>query len=101
MAGKPVARLGDPGSHGGNISTGSSPIFVNSMPVALVGDIYSCPLHGSNPITTGAPMFSVWGKTLPMLAPKQHAERRLLPDHPTPSSVSLVVALPLASSRSF
>ncbi len=55
MAGKPVARLGDPGSHGGNITTGSSPIFVNSMPVALVGDTYSCPIHGSNSITTGAP----------------------------------------------
>ncbi|PTS94277.1 PAAR domain-containing protein [Pseudomonas sp. HMWF006] len=62
MAGKPVARLGDPGSHGGNISTGSSPIFVNSMPVALVGDIYSCPLHGSNPITTGAPHVFGLGK---------------------------------------
>ncbi|WP_145250017.1 PAAR domain-containing protein [Pseudomonas sp. SJZ131] len=47
MAGKPVARLGDPGSHGGKISTGSSPIFVNALPVALVGDTYSCPIHGS------------------------------------------------------
>ncbi|RLU07358.1 hypothetical protein CS078_18955 [Pseudomonas prosekii] len=55
MAGKPVARLGDLGSHAGKISTGSSPIFVNALPVALVGDTYSCPIHGSNPITTGAP----------------------------------------------
>ncbi|NNA55717.1 PAAR domain-containing protein [Pseudomonas koreensis] len=62
MAGKPVARLGDPGSHGGNITTGSSPIFVNSMPVALVGDTYSCPVHGSNPITTGAPHVFGLGK---------------------------------------
>lgn len=62
MAGKPVARLGDPGSHGGNISTGSSPIFVNTLPIALVGDIYSCPLHGSNPITTGAPHVFGLGK---------------------------------------
>lgn len=100
MAGKPVARLGDPGSHGGNISTGSSPIFVNSTPVALVGDIYSCPIHGSNPITTGTPMFLGWERTLPMSVPKRHVERRLLLDHPTPSSVILVV-LPPASSRSF
>ncbi|MBK5373401.1 PAAR domain-containing protein [Pseudomonas sp. TH43] len=62
MAGKPVARLGDPGSHDENITTGSSPIFVNSMPVALVGDIYSCPIHGSNPITTGAPHVFGLGK---------------------------------------
>jgi uncharacterized Zn-binding protein involved in type VI secretion len=62
MAGKPVARLGDPGSHGGNISTGSSPIFVNALPIALVGDIYSCPLHGNNPITTGAPHVFGLGK---------------------------------------
>jgi uncharacterized Zn-binding protein involved in type VI secretion len=99
MAGKPVARLGDPGSHGGNISTGSSPIFVNSMPVALVGDIYSCPIHGSNPITTGAPHVFGLGKDVAHVL-KRHAERRLLRDHPTPSSVSLVVALPPASSRS-
>lgn len=55
MAGKPIARLGDPGSHGGSISTGSSPIFVNSLPIACVGDTYACPIHGPNPITTGAP----------------------------------------------
>ena len=55
MAGKPVARLGDPGSHGGSISTGSSPIYVNSLPVACVGDLYACPIHGPNPITSGAP----------------------------------------------
>ncbi|MBF6043187.1 MULTISPECIES: PAAR domain-containing protein [Pseudomonas] len=62
MAGKPVARLGDPGSHGGAITTGSSPIFVNSLPIALVGDTYSCPIHGSNPITTGAPHVFGLGK---------------------------------------
>lgn len=62
MAGKPVARLGDPGSHGGNITTGSSPIFINTLPVALVGDVYSCPIHGSNPITTGAPHVFGLGK---------------------------------------
>jgi len=32
------------------------------MPVALVGDIYSCPIHGSNPITTGAPHVFGLGK---------------------------------------
>jgi uncharacterized Zn-binding protein involved in type VI secretion len=54
MAGKPVARLGDAGSHGGVITTGSSKIFVNDKPMARVGDTYDCPKHGPNPIVTGA-----------------------------------------------
>ncbi|MDR2819009.1 MAG: PAAR domain-containing protein [Desulfovibrio sp.] len=54
MAGKPVARLGDAGSHGGVITTGSRKIFVNDKPMARVGDTYDCPKHGPNPIVTGA-----------------------------------------------
>ena len=60
MAGKPVARLGDTGSHGGAISTASGTISVNSKKIARVGDTYSCPKHGSNPIVTGA--LSVFGQ---------------------------------------
>lgn len=55
MAGKPVARVGDAGSHGGAITTGSSTILVNDKPMARVGDTYACPEHGPNPIVTGAP----------------------------------------------
>jgi uncharacterized Zn-binding protein involved in type VI secretion len=55
MSGKPVARLGDAGSHGGTIITGASKIFVNNKPMARVGDTYDCPKHGPNPIVTGAP----------------------------------------------
>ena len=54
MSGKPVARVGDTGSHGGSITTGSNSFFVNSKPIARVGDIYDCPEHGPNPIVTGA-----------------------------------------------
>jgi uncharacterized Zn-binding protein involved in type VI secretion len=60
MAGKPVAKVGDVGSHGGAITTGSSTIFVNDKPMARVGDTYACPKHGPNPIVTGAP--SVFGQ---------------------------------------
>ena len=49
MSEKPVARVGDTGSHGGSITTGSNSIFVNSKPIARVGDIYNCPEHGPNP----------------------------------------------------
>lgn len=54
MPRKPVARVGDSGSHGGGIITGSSKIPVNNRALARVGDIYDCPTHGPNPIGTGA-----------------------------------------------
>lgn len=49
-----VARLGDPGSHGGVIITASDDVFTNSIGTARVGDIYGCPIHGPNPIVTGS-----------------------------------------------
>ena len=55
MSGKPVARVGDTGSHGGTIIDGSPIIRANNRPIALVGSIYNCPVHGPNPIVTGAP----------------------------------------------
>jgi uncharacterized Zn-binding protein involved in type VI secretion len=60
MTAKPVARVGDTGSHGGAITTGSNTVFVNDKPMARVGDTYACPKHGPNPIVTGAP--SVFGQ---------------------------------------
>jgi uncharacterized Zn-binding protein involved in type VI secretion len=53
MAEKGVARLGDTGSHGGKIISGSDSIIVNDRPMARVGDIYACPTHGNNPIISG------------------------------------------------
>ena len=55
MSRKPVARVGDTGSHGGSIIDGSPIIRANNRPIALVGSIYNCPVHGPNPIVTGAP----------------------------------------------
>ncbi len=60
MARVPVARIGDTGSHGGAIGSGSSIIQANGKQIALVGDIYNCPIHGPNPIVTGAE--NVYGK---------------------------------------
>ena len=54
MAGKGIARQGDTGSHGGEIVTGSDTIVVNGRPLARVGDTYACPIHGNNPIISGA-----------------------------------------------
>jgi uncharacterized Zn-binding protein involved in type VI secretion len=51
---RPVARLGDTGTHGGAIITGSPDVFVNNIPVARVTDTYACPIHGPNPIIKGS-----------------------------------------------
>lgn len=50
-----IIRIGDTGSHGGSVTTGSPDTFANGLAVARVGDTYSCPIHGANPIATGSP----------------------------------------------
>lgn len=50
-----IVRVGDPGSHGGSVVSGSSTVSANGKQVARVGDTYACPIHGPNPITTGSP----------------------------------------------
>lgn len=56
---RPIARVGDKGSHGGVILTGSHNTFVNGRPIARVTDLYGCATgglhpHGTNPIVTGS-----------------------------------------------
>lgn len=50
-----ICRIGDPGSHGGAIATGSPDTYDEGKAVARIGDIYACPLHGPNPLVTGSP----------------------------------------------
>ena len=50
-----VARLGDPGTHGGAIVTASPDTYCDGIKVARVGDTYACPAHGPNPIVAGSP----------------------------------------------
>lgn len=59
-----IIRLGDPGSHGGSVTTGSPDTFANGARVARVGDTYSCPIHGPNPITTGSPDVTANGQAV-------------------------------------
>ena len=59
---KPVARVGDTGSHGGTIIDGSPIIKAKERPIALVGSTYNCPIHGPNPIVTGAQ--SIFGNNI-------------------------------------
>lgn len=54
--GKNVVRLGDPTTHGGVVITATSSSMVEGRPVALVGDLVSCPQkgHGVNKIIEGS-----------------------------------------------
>lgn len=48
------SRIGDAGSHGGAIITGSPNVIDEGKQSARVGDIYMCPIHGANPIVSGS-----------------------------------------------
>ncbi|WP_072017510.1 PAAR domain-containing protein [Erwinia typographi] len=50
-----LACLGDATTHGGKIISATSTIFINGIQVALVGDLVSCPEHGTNRIVEGDP----------------------------------------------
>lgn len=61
-----VIRLGDITTHGGNVIQASSEMVVHGRPVALVGDLVTCPQpgHGTNPIIEGSSMMSFNGKAV-------------------------------------
>ena len=54
----PLARLGDATCHGGVIITGSPTTYDNGPPIARIGDLHACPIHGVNCIVTGSPTTS-------------------------------------------
>lgn len=56
-----VAQLGSVTSHRGTITTGSLTTMVEGKPIARVGDVHVCPLHGTNAIATGSAIFRVDG----------------------------------------
>ena len=43
---QPRARLGDSSDHGGEIISASSTVFAGGVPVARLGDLHACPIHG-------------------------------------------------------
>jgi uncharacterized Zn-binding protein involved in type VI secretion len=58
--------LGDSTTHGGSVICASSTHIVHGKPVALVGDLVSCPIpgHGANPIVEGSADWSENGRAL-------------------------------------
>jgi uncharacterized Zn-binding protein involved in type VI secretion len=59
-----VVRIGDAGSHGGVVVSGSEDTPTNGRRTARVGDIYNCAEHGPNPIVTGSPDVFVNGRAV-------------------------------------
>lgn len=57
-----IVRKGDPGSHGGVVSTGSADTKAEGAEVARINDIYGCPIHGPNPIVQGSVKYLTNGR---------------------------------------
>ncbi|TCR07264.1 PAAR domain-containing protein [Neorhizobium sp. JUb45] len=49
-----IARLGDSGTHGGSIISAASKWKCEGALIARRGDLYACPIHGTNPIVGGS-----------------------------------------------
>ncbi len=48
-----IICLGDATTHGGRVETASSTLYFHGRRVALIGDLVSCPEHGTNAIIEG------------------------------------------------
>jgi uncharacterized Zn-binding protein involved in type VI secretion len=51
-AGNGIGHIGDHCTHGAVIITGSASTGANSLPVARLGDLVNCPIHGVNPFVS-------------------------------------------------
>lgn len=54
MSLEPICRIGDTGTHGGPIATGSPSLSCDGLPVARTGDTYDCAIHGPQSLTGSA-----------------------------------------------
>ncbi len=59
---KRVIRLDDPTSHDGKVvKVSAQQTMIMGKPVARVGDLCTCPLHGVNPIVEGDDQWTIDG----------------------------------------
>lgn len=79
----PIARIGDKGSHGGEIITGSPNWTCNHSPIARVGDTYACPIHGANPIVTGSPDWKCNGSPIARVGSETQCGAMIISGSPT------------------
>lgn len=62
-----VARIGDSGSHGGSLTTGSPTGKADGRKIVRVGDLYACPEHGPNPVASGSASYTLDGRQVARL----------------------------------
>lgn len=56
-----IVRLGDTGTHGGEVVTSAAKWRAEGALIARKGDLYACPIHGTNPIAEGSPAWKCEG----------------------------------------
>lgn len=56
-----VIVVGDSTTHGGVVITGANNNLVAGKPIARVGDMVTCPEHGTNAIIEGASTMNIKG----------------------------------------
>jgi uncharacterized Zn-binding protein involved in type VI secretion len=59
---KRVIVVGDLTTHGGKVKTGADNNTVHGRPIARLGDLVDCPVHGQNKIVEGAPGYDIGGR---------------------------------------
>ncbi len=68
---RPVARMGDPTTHGGVITSGFAQVLIGGQPAARLGDMHTCPMatpgtppvpHVGGPITMGSATVLIGGQ---------------------------------------
>jgi len=61
---KNILRLGDPGSHGGVMTSSASNSLSEGILICRNGDIYSCPIHGPNGLISSSVVSIIEGKLI-------------------------------------
>ncbi len=59
---RPIIRLGDTTSHGGNVTSAADQFKILGIPVARIGDTVACPHHGTVTIQTGDDDMNIEGR---------------------------------------
>ncbi|MDV2966423.1 PAAR domain-containing protein [Nitratireductor aquimarinus] len=59
-----IVRLGDVGSHGGQVVSSASGWWCEGKLIARRGDLYACPIHGVNPIVDGSSRWLCEGREI-------------------------------------
>ncbi|CAJ0890689.1 PAAR domain-containing protein [Ralstonia flatus] len=60
----PIITVGDVGAHGSVVTTGSPTSKIRGRPIARLGDLVTCPIHGVNRIVNVSGSAKVGGEVM-------------------------------------